>query len=364
MIKTLNDITGHLRDGAYKNEEHVRVAIVVRLLEQLGWSIWNPQEVNLEFSPMKQEDSTRIDIAVFMPPLHQTPAIFIEIKAIGRLNQNLESAERQLRDYNRNNQAEICVLTDGCNWRFYLATATGNFSQRCFGNFDLLNPELSISDIENSFRSFLSCESLTSGNAASLARKLLKRRNDEQVMRKALPAALSDARINPTQSLVECFIRRCERSGVSVPPNIAECFIQSELPKPQPNVTSPVVAVENTNLRNKHTNNSKPMTAATSGTPATLLLKGRNGANASGAQLPSGRFVVFAGSICGKPADHFPSHNYYRLYQHLIEEGVLVPLEGSKIFQLSRDYEFDSPSAAAAMFLGRAGNPKNWKSNI
>ena len=151
MKTVLEDIAVRLCSGDYKNEEHVRAAIVNRLLQQLGWDIWNPLEVHPEFSPIRSEDSTRVDIAVFLPPQHLRPAIFIEVKTVGKLATNLEMAERQLRDYNRNNQAEISVLTDGQFWRFYWAGAAGEFRQKCFEEINLIEPGASFDEIENIF---------------------------------------------------------------------------------------------------------------------------------------------------------------------------------------------------------------------
>ena len=45
MNDALKDIVIRLRDNQYKNEEHIRLGVVYRLLNELGWDIWNPQEV-------------------------------------------------------------------------------------------------------------------------------------------------------------------------------------------------------------------------------------------------------------------------------------------------------------------------------
>ena len=65
MRDTLTDIREKLQHGEYQNEEHVRLALVCRLLFKLGWNIWNPKEVNTEFQPIPSEDRTRVDIALF-----------------------------------------------------------------------------------------------------------------------------------------------------------------------------------------------------------------------------------------------------------------------------------------------------------
>ena len=49
MRDTLVDIHEKLRNGSYQNEEHVRLSLVARILQELDWDIWNPREVNAEF---------------------------------------------------------------------------------------------------------------------------------------------------------------------------------------------------------------------------------------------------------------------------------------------------------------------------
>ena len=52
MDVILKDIRSKLHNELYKNEEHVRTSIVVRILNSLGWNIWNPAEVFYEY-PVK-----------------------------------------------------------------------------------------------------------------------------------------------------------------------------------------------------------------------------------------------------------------------------------------------------------------------
>src|SRR5690349_11714173 len=125
MKEILSDVIKRLRNGEYKNEEHVRLSLVCRILEYLGWDIWNPREVFSEFAAIPKEDVSKIDIALFMPPQLLRPAVFIEVKAVGKLAMTIQWAELQLRNYNRNNQADISILTDGQIWHFYLSSASG-----------------------------------------------------------------------------------------------------------------------------------------------------------------------------------------------------------------------------------------------
>ena len=136
MKELLEDIADKLRSNAYSNEEHVRLSLVARLLQALGWNIWNPLEVNTEFGAVRSEDSTKVDIALFVK--RTEPAVYIEVKAVGRVNRNLADIEKQMRDYNRNNTAIFSVLTDGRKWRFYLSQTGGEFDKKCFKEMDLL----------------------------------------------------------------------------------------------------------------------------------------------------------------------------------------------------------------------------------
>ena len=59
MKSTIEDIRQKIQDHYYENEEHIRFNIVIRLLEKLGWDIWNPKEVFAEFLVFPDEDKTK-----------------------------------------------------------------------------------------------------------------------------------------------------------------------------------------------------------------------------------------------------------------------------------------------------------------
>lgn len=369
METVLGEIADHLRKGDYKNEEHVRVAIVNRLLQQLGWDIWNPIEVNPEFSPIRSEDSSRVDIAVFMPPQHLRPAIFVEVKAVGKLATNLEIAERQLRDYNRNNQAEISVLTDGRLWRFYWAGAAGEFRQKCFEDIDLLEASTSFEEIESTFRSFLSQESLTSGKAVEQARIFLRRTDDQRTMDDVLPLALRDAELDPTISKVNCFIKRCSERGVVVSFDDAKNFILDK----KPQVSVPVQPQKEQRIKPIiDANKLLSELDAPEGDKSGLILSNeikrlitKKGANAKGKLLSNGHFIVFSDSVAALPTADFTNSAAFFLHKQLVGENVLTPVNGGSAFKLTRDYEFSSWSAAASIFIGSsASGPRDWKVRI
>jgi hypothetical protein len=87
----------------------------------------------------------------------------------------------------------------------------------------------------------------------------------------------------------------------------------------------------------------------------------RAGANAQGYETDDG-FVVLEGSSASsdvKPA--FQNHPYFPLRNSLLEEGILTEDSQGAVI-LSRDYEFNSSSAAAAVMCGSSmSGPESWK---
>jgi len=84
-------------------------------------------------------------------------------------------------------------------------------------------------------------------------------------------------------------------------------------------------------------------------------------ANARGIFLTDGKMIVLKGSTINKEnTPSFDHHNYNNLKDKLIEIGKLSEQDDSYIF--TDDYEFSSPSAAAAVILGRsASGPNEWR---
>lgn len=89
-----------------------------------------------------------------------------------------------------------------------------------------------------------------------------------------------------------------------------------------------------------------------------LLLSGPD-ANATGARSGD-KFVVFKRSMARAATVSSIPSTYEALRQTLLSEGLLVPEAAG--LRLLEDYAFSSPSAAAAVFLGRSANGREeWK---
>lgn len=171
MKKTIEDIRVKLESASYKKEEHVRIGIVARICQVLGWDIWDPQEFYTEFPIKMRNKEGSVDVALFHSNLKdKAPDVFFELKAVGKLKGNIESSEEQLQEYNFYNTASITVLTDGKIWRFYLSSATGTFRQKLFCSLNLLEDDYE--RINKIFHDIL-CKDYFARGAVNCAEKML-----------------------------------------------------------------------------------------------------------------------------------------------------------------------------------------------
>jgi len=223
MTDILQDIREHLLAKNYHNEEHVRFSLVGRILYQLGWDIWDPKQVYTEFKPVKTEDNTKVDIALFAGN-YSNDMVFIECKAVGKVNDDLSKVEMQLRDYNRNNTALFAIITDGRAWRFYFSFAGGEFSQKLFKVLDIL--EDSFEDLEQHFQTFLSKKSIFDGSAKALAQDYLSLSQKEKAMKDVLPEAEKQVALPPFPSLPDALVNLLTAKGLPLTREEAIAFLQ------------------------------------------------------------------------------------------------------------------------------------------
>ena len=221
MKDTLADIRKKLQDGVFKNEEHVRFALVGRLLEKLGWDIWNPRQVYAEFVPVPTEDNKAVDLALFTKS--DLPAVFIEVKAVRNVRVKLEETETQLRNYNRDITALFGVITDGIEWRFYYSKSQGSFPSKCFKIVNLLSDDLE--DAEVALCAFLGKEAIENENAEKEAQGLMRLSRNRKAMEECLPRARQMTHEPPYPSLPDALCDLARAKDHAVTRKEAEGFI-------------------------------------------------------------------------------------------------------------------------------------------
>lgn len=123
-LKTACDqIAGRISAVKGRGEEATKQALVLPLIDALGYEIWNPNEVcpeyEADFAIKKAGQKEKVDIAIVVGG---TPRIYIEVKSA---DASLDGHEGQLaRYFNATQSVTLGILTNGVEWRFF--TDTGN----------------------------------------------------------------------------------------------------------------------------------------------------------------------------------------------------------------------------------------------
>ena len=177
MKDVIKEIQNNIKAGCFANEASVSQGIVQRLLNALGWPVYNPQVVYPEYSV----EGRRVDFALCHP--QGKPRIFIEVKQIG----NADGAERQLFEYAFHLGVPMAILTDGREWQFFLPSEQGSYSERRLYKLNLLerDPE----ETAARFDRYLKYDSVCSGKALDEARKEYRDAARRKEIARSLPAA-------------------------------------------------------------------------------------------------------------------------------------------------------------------------------
>ena len=120
-----------IKAGRYVNEATVSQGIVQRLLNALGWPVYDTEVVAPEYSL----GTRRVDYALCHPP--REPVILIEVKQVGQS----KGADRQRFEYAFHNGVPMAILTDGQEWNVFLPTAQEDYSERQLYKLDILERE-------------------------------------------------------------------------------------------------------------------------------------------------------------------------------------------------------------------------------
>ena len=156
LIAVIRDIRDKIVKGVFVNEDQVSKGVVLRLLRELGWDVFDPALVKSEH-PI---GGRRVDYALMREPFGAV--VFIEVKRVGRLR---AKGEEQLFDYCAKQGVPLAVLTDGKEWRFYFPGGMGTYEQRRFATVNLVKHDAA--DCARRLGRYLECRAVASGRAQS-----------------------------------------------------------------------------------------------------------------------------------------------------------------------------------------------------
>ena len=374
MHELLFDIRQRLLNKEYKNEEHVRLSLVARVVQALGWDIWNPTEVYTEFKATKKEDNTRVDVALFTPGFEAT-AVFIECKGVGAFATDLAAVERQLRDYNRDHTALFTIITDGRHWRFYFSFTSGEFKDKLFCKLDLQQD--SPDEIANCFETFLHRDSILNHTARQKAEAYLMLGKKERAMQDVLPDAQKLVSLPPFPSLPAAMVQLLAAKILTITPAEAQAFLMGTMAAPEPGVTKVRPAPAKNAATDAKKAVAKPIKPAAknpsfpsilppAGTPAPglvefVLVLNRAGIKATADWNPvTRRLCVRPGSTAMLESRDSMRPAYNLLRKSLLKQNVLVQLADRLVFQ--KEYLFESVMQAGQIICGYSVNGKQaWR---
>jgi len=157
LSKELYEIQKAIKAGQFPSEAAVSRGVVMRLLNALGWPVFDPTIVWPEY-PL---ESLRVDYALCNPP--KKAALIIEVKAVGKA----ENSDAQLLEYAFKSGVPMALLTDGQEWHFYLPSGQGSFEERRFYKLDII--ERDIQECAEKLNKYLSFDRVKTGDALRAA---------------------------------------------------------------------------------------------------------------------------------------------------------------------------------------------------
>ena len=173
----IGEIQADLRAGRFPNEASVSQGIVLRILQVLGWPVFDSRVVWPQYSV----EGGRVDYALCHPK--SKPLVFIEVKQVGQG----EGADRQLFEYAFHCGVPMAILTTGQEWHFYLPAEAGHYEERKVYKIDLLESDMDESS--HRFNRYLSYKSVCSGESMECARKDYKDVARKREIKDNLPIA-------------------------------------------------------------------------------------------------------------------------------------------------------------------------------
>jgi hypothetical protein len=175
--KTISEITNSIKQREFTNEAEVSNGIVMRILNELNWSVYDTKRVK----PQYGIEGKKIDFALCYPD--NKPIVIIEVKALGKAG----NADEQVLIYSFKTGIPMAILTDGQEWHFYLPKERGSLTERRFYKLDLL--ERGMSEIIEIFKTYLDYHSVKDESAFSKAKTDYDRQYKRKEINDSIPTA-------------------------------------------------------------------------------------------------------------------------------------------------------------------------------
>ena len=192
-----------LRDNIEKirsyNEDTVKQGVILPCLHNLGWEVFNTEEVKPEYSI----DNKRVDYAL---RLDNKNKIFLEAK---KPYEDLERHQEQLLMYAFKQSIKVAILTNGLTWQFYLPMQESEDwrERRCY-TIDIVSQD--VESIIEKFIALLSKVNVKSGVAFNNAQEIFNGKRKKAILKTELPKAWNKIISEPDSLLVDIISKTVE----------------------------------------------------------------------------------------------------------------------------------------------------------
>ncbi|WP_051913567.1 type I restriction enzyme HsdR N-terminal domain-containing protein [Thermus caliditerrae] len=136
MSTQLSDVIQEIVDNLDRwkglNEAQTTQVIILRLLQALGWNIWNPEEV------VAQDTSAKGYRPDYILSVRRTPVLVLEVKGLDRTPNNEDRT--QVVNYANAQNIRWAILTTGKQWEFFDNTLQAKAPEKRSLLFELDNP--------------------------------------------------------------------------------------------------------------------------------------------------------------------------------------------------------------------------------
>ncbi len=179
-----------------RNEESAKFQILAPILQNLGW---DPSEILPEHA-VGGRGGGRADFAL---KSSNRIVVLIEAKAPGL---DLRGHVVQVLGYAFHEGVDICVLTTGLEWWLYLPRESGRPSERRFAVLNVMDDP--VEQLLEDFDTFLSRETLVSGQAEQRARLVLRAQLEAAQLNKEIPSIWKEMLEKADEELVDLLSNR------------------------------------------------------------------------------------------------------------------------------------------------------------
>ncbi len=176
----VNEIRYEKGLNAY-DEATTKQIIIIRILNLLGWNMFDVKEIKPEYPVDPQNSNEKVDYALAKDTGNM---VFVEAKAV---SVDLNNWEEKFCNYCFKNNVVLGVLTNGISWWFYLPRAKGSWYERKFYSINLIQQDADA--IISKFVDFLSKQNVTTGKAEENAKKTYESKQKNKTIEKLLPQA-------------------------------------------------------------------------------------------------------------------------------------------------------------------------------